>query len=300
MMQLFRPVLVLALTLIHLSPARAAEQVDLLLVLAADVSRSVDQPKFLLQREGYAAAISDPQVLDAIRSGPQRQDRDLLRRMVGRRRAEARDRLDHDRRTRGRAQVRRSAAGIAALVRRPHLDQRRHRFRDGAARARAVRGAAPHHRRLRRRHQQCRPRRAARARRGGRQGHHHQRPGDPERRPLPWNAEHTNPPGGLENYYRDNVIGGPGAFVLVAENFQSFGQAIVKKLIAEIASLAPAPRHASPCAETACRIGRLPRGAAHAACDATGAARSRQSAFVSNASRQAAAWNCSKLLNLRR
>ena len=48
----------------------AAEQVDLLLVLAADVSRSVDQPKFLLQREGYAAAISDPRVLDAIRSGP--------------------------------------------------------------------------------------------------------------------------------------------------------------------------------------------------------------------------------------
>jgi hypothetical protein len=44
----------------------AAEQVDLLLVLASDVSRSVDHPKFLLQREGYAAAISDPHVLDAI------------------------------------------------------------------------------------------------------------------------------------------------------------------------------------------------------------------------------------------
>ncbi len=34
----------------------AAEQVDLLLVLAADVSRSVDSGKFQLQREGYAAA----------------------------------------------------------------------------------------------------------------------------------------------------------------------------------------------------------------------------------------------------
>ena len=55
-------------------------------------------------------------------------------------------------------------------------------------------------------------------------------------RPIPWNAEHTNPPGGLEKYYRDNVIGGPGAFVMVAENFQSFGRAIIKKLIAEIAS----------------------------------------------------------------
>ena len=31
-------------------------------------------------------------------------------------------------------------------------------------------------------------------------------------------SEHTNPPGGLVNYFRDNVIGGPGAFVLAAEN----------------------------------------------------------------------------------
>ncbi len=48
----------------------AAEEVDLLLVLASDVSRSVDHPKFQLQREGYAAAISDPHVMDAIKSGP--------------------------------------------------------------------------------------------------------------------------------------------------------------------------------------------------------------------------------------
>ena len=59
-----------ALALAPLAPAQAAEQVDLLLVLASDVSRSVDHPKFLLQREGYAAAISDAQVIDAIKSGP--------------------------------------------------------------------------------------------------------------------------------------------------------------------------------------------------------------------------------------
>jgi hypothetical protein len=58
-------------------------------------------------------------------------------------------------------------------------------------------------------------------------------------RPLAWNPEHTNPPGGLEKYYRDHVIGGPGSFVVVAENFNSFGQAIVKKLVAEIALLSP-------------------------------------------------------------
>ena len=36
------------------------------------------------------------------------------------------------------------------------------------------------------------------------------------------------------------MVGGPGAFVVVAEDFNSFGQAIVKKLIAEIAELPPA------------------------------------------------------------
>ena len=35
-------------------------------------------------------------------------------------------------------------------------------------------------------------------------------------------------------YYRNNVIGGPGAFVMVAENFSSFGQTIPNKLSAEI------------------------------------------------------------------
>src|SRR5215475_12238723 len=52
------------------SAARAQEQVDLLLVLASDVSRSVDTRKFELQRQGYAAALSNPRVVEAIKSGP--------------------------------------------------------------------------------------------------------------------------------------------------------------------------------------------------------------------------------------
>src|SRR6476620_6285495 len=52
--------------------AQAAEKVDLLLVFASDVSRSIDQPKFQLQREGYAAAIADKRVLEAITSGRNR------------------------------------------------------------------------------------------------------------------------------------------------------------------------------------------------------------------------------------
>ena len=49
--------------------ASAADEADLLLVLAVDVSRSIDAAKFQLQREGYAAAVADPRVLDAIKSG---------------------------------------------------------------------------------------------------------------------------------------------------------------------------------------------------------------------------------------
>ena len=52
------------------TPTCAAERVDLLLVLAADISRSVDEVKFQLQRSGYAAAFSDSRVIEAIRSGP--------------------------------------------------------------------------------------------------------------------------------------------------------------------------------------------------------------------------------------
>src|SRR6202007_3039728 len=45
--------------------------VDLEVILAADVSRSIDDAEFDLQRKGYAAALSDPRVLAAIhgRSG---------------------------------------------------------------------------------------------------------------------------------------------------------------------------------------------------------------------------------------
>jgi len=54
---------------------------------------------------------------------------------------------------------------------------------------------------------------------------------------MSWNADHTNRPAASTNYYRNNVIGGPGAFVMVAGNFSSFGQAILNKLIAEIATV---------------------------------------------------------------
>ncbi len=43
----------------------------------------------------------------------------------------------------------------------------------------------------------------------------------------------------LDLYYRNCVIGGPGAFLVVAHGFKSFAQAIRRKLILEIVGLSP-------------------------------------------------------------
>lgn len=44
----------------------------------------------------------------------------------------------------------------------------------------------------------------------------------------------------LEGYYRSNVIGGPAAFVVVAQNFASFADAMLRKLVQEVAGRTPA------------------------------------------------------------
>jgi len=215
-------------------------------VLAADVSRSVDNAKFQLQREGYAAAISDPRVLDAIRSG--RNGRVGLTFVEWSGVGSQRVLIDWT--TIGDAE---SARGFGdRLLEAPRS------FADRTSISGAIEFAMGQ---------------LARA------------PYEPARRtidisgdgtnnaggdvtvardkaiaqgvtinglvilsetPLAWNPDHTNPPGGLQNYYRNNVIGGPGAFVLVAENFNSFGRAIVKKMIAEVAQAGARPSlHAS-------------------------------------------------------
>lgn len=58
------------LLLIATFPALAQQQpLDLELVLAADGSGSIDDEELALQRQGYADAITDPQILDIIQSG---------------------------------------------------------------------------------------------------------------------------------------------------------------------------------------------------------------------------------------
>jgi Protein of unknown function (DUF1194) len=62
--------LLLGIVLVALAAAwpAAAEEVDLELVLAVDVSRSIDDEEFALQRQGYAQAFTHPSVIHAIQS----------------------------------------------------------------------------------------------------------------------------------------------------------------------------------------------------------------------------------------
>jgi Protein of unknown function (DUF1194) len=57
-------------------------------------------------------------------------------------------------------------------------------------------------------------------------------------RPNPWGGR---PPSGLDVYYEEQVIGGPGAFMIVAEDYTSFASAILSKLLLEIAGETPPP-----------------------------------------------------------
>jgi hypothetical protein len=240
MIRLMRAMLALAALLLPATATQAAEQVDLLLVLSSDVSRSVDHPKFLLQREGYAAAISDPQVLDAIKSGPNQKIAVCFVEWSG---FGAQKLVIGWTKIDGAATARKFGDQLLEF---PRSFADRTSISGGIEFSNAQFANAPFEA----------PRRTIDV-----SGDGTNNAGRDVRvardevvakgvvinglvilsdRPVPWNAEHTNPPGGLEKYYQDNVIGGPGAFVLVAENFQSFGRAIVKKLIAEIASLGPA------------------------------------------------------------
>lgn len=55
-------------------------------------------------------------------------------------------------------------------------------------------------------------------------------------RPTPgFVTQRPQPP--LDDFYRENVIGGPGAFLIAIEDFEGFAHAIVNKLIKEIAGL---------------------------------------------------------------
>jgi hypothetical protein len=62
--------LLLAMSAVSPPHVMAAEEVDLELLLAVDVSASIDTFEARQQRNGYLAALADPRVIDQIRQGP--------------------------------------------------------------------------------------------------------------------------------------------------------------------------------------------------------------------------------------
>jgi hypothetical protein len=236
--------LILTVTVAFPAVSSAAEQVDLLLVLAADVSRSIDSEKFQLQREGYAAAITDPRVLEAIRSGragriglsfvewsgltSQRVVIDWTTISDAEQAKSFADRLlEAPRSFADRTSI--SSAiefAMAHLARAPFESARRTIDLSGDGTNNSGREVT-----------QARDEAIA-------QGVTINGLVILSETPLAWNPDHTNPAGGLENYYRTNVAGGPGAFVMAAQGFDSFGQAIVKKMIAEVAQADQVTRRA--------------------------------------------------------
>jgi hypothetical protein len=244
MRKLFRAGLTAAALLVAAPGASfAQEPVDLLLVLAADVSRSMDDAKFQMQRQGYVDALTNPRVIEAIRSGMHRRiaatfiewggatsqkvvvDWSMLGDETTARQF-ADEIAEAPRSFTGRTSI--SGAidfSMARLQRAPYAAERRTIDVSGDgmnnsgrqithARDEAVAGGATIN--------------------GLVVFSDPVDPGNPDR---------TDSREMLASYYRDNVIGGPGAFVMVAESFESFGQALINKLVAEIA-LVSRPRYA--------------------------------------------------------
>lgn len=225
----------IGLALAPVSLAAAETPVDLELVLAADVSRSIDEVEHGLQREGYAAALTSPEVLRAIRSGMigaiavtffewagEEEQAVIVRWTVVRDAASAaavaQQLRDRPRSLRGSTLI---SGAIDHAVRlfdgngfegaRKAIDvsgdginvsgRQVERARDDAVKKRITVNGLPIV---------------------------NDRPSRP-----PW----PEPP--IDEYYRDHVIGGPGAFYEVARNFESFGTAIRRKLVREISGLPP-------------------------------------------------------------
>ena len=235
---------ILAAMLASAVPARA-QKVDLLLVLAADVSRSINDDEFNLQRKGYSAALSDPRVLAAITSGTNRSI--ALTYMEWSGSGEQKIVVDwttiHDG----------EDAGVIAsqILAAPRSFLSRTSISEAIDFSVAELAAAP----------VSAERKVIDISRDGTSNAGRPIPDARDEAVAkgitinglaiintqinPGFLSHTQPPGGLPEYYRQNVIGGPGAFLLVVENFETFTEAMTRKLVSEIAEMPGETRRAS-------------------------------------------------------
>src|SRR2546421_1389887 len=219
--------------------------VDLEVILAADVSRSIDDAEFDLQRKGYAAALTDPRVLTAIRgrtgaaigvcfiewSGDE--DQQVVVDW-----AEIRDEEDAGTIAAAILAAPRSFMGrtsISAAIDFAMAHFAKSKWQAGR-RIIDVSGDGTNN--------SGRPVTEARDQAVA-EGVTINGLAIVNDRPNPGYAFHTQPPGGLPEWYRQNVIGGPGAFLRVIDDFRSFSDAMTNKLVSEIVAFASEERTAS-------------------------------------------------------
>jgi Protein of unknown function (DUF1194) len=229
-------------------PARAAAQaqtVDVAISLAADVSRSIDDEEFELQRKGYAAAVTSPQFVQAIQSGAHGAVALCFIEWAG----------PGQQALVAKWMVIRDGEGATdfakMLLAAPRSFAGRTAIGDGidfAASQLAISGLTAARRVIDvsgdGTNNSGRPVTAAR--------------NDATAKGITINGlaiinektagiegtflyGHTHPPNGLPNYYRENVIGGPGSFVLQIVNFDTFAEAMTNKLLTEISDATPGP-----------------------------------------------------------
>ena len=228
----------LAVALLWPAAALPAEAVDLELVLAVDVSGSVDFVEARLQRDGYVAAFADPVVANAVLSGPlgrivvtyfEWSGFGQTIKTVGWTLIGSADdalafavKLDEAPIVRGRFTSISGAIGLGSTL------FHNNGF-EGARRVIDISGDGPNN---------TGPR--VNYVRDGAVGQDITINGLPivNDRPQPFGVPQIDD---LDIYYETCVIGGPGAFIVVAENFHDFGSAIRRKLILEIAGIEPGP-----------------------------------------------------------
>jgi hypothetical protein len=215
----------------------SADTVDLALVISNDVSRSVDDTEFQLQRQGYAQAMADPKVLAAIRSGRAQaiavcfiewssasQQKVVVDWMVIRDEGSAKAWGDAV------VDAPRSFAAFTAIG--AGIDFSMEQFpKSGVITDRLVIDVAGDGT-----NNSGRPVTEARddAVKAGVTINGLAIINDHPAMPI---YAHVQPPGGLDKYYQDNVVGGTGAFVMVIHDFSTFASAMVSKLVKEIAEL---------------------------------------------------------------
>jgi len=227
-----------------IAPARA-EDVDVALVLVTDVSRSIDDSEFKLEKDGYATAFADPKVLQAIQGGPNGRIAVAYLEFASSFEVKTvldwrviRDQASADDFTARLAQAPRSFWGRTAIS--AGIDQAVQLFAEAglSATRRVIDVCGDGTNNAGREITDARDDaiKAGITINGLAIINDH---------PVSWTFAHVQPPGGLAHYYRENVTGGPGSFVLEVHDFHTFGEAMIRKLVSEIATAPTRQRFAA-------------------------------------------------------